>query len=381
MNAIEKILHRGVEEIIVKNHLEKALRSGKKLRVKLGIDPTAPDLHLGHTVVLRKLRQFQDAGHKAVLIIGDFTAQIGDPSARAEARKPLTPKEIKINLKSYLKQAGKVINVQKAEIRYNSEWHKKTDLQRVSELLSDFTVQQIIARDDFSKRLREHRPLWVHEILYPALQAYDSVMVRADVELGGTDQKFNLLAGRSLMEKRNLKPQDVLTVPLIEGLDGVRKMSKSFKNYIGLNENPNEMFAKIMAVPDKLIPKYFELLTDENPPRGTSPYQAKITLSETIVAMYHSKKEATAAKNEFSRVFSKKELPAKIPSLKLQSKKTLLTELLIKSGVPSKSEARRLITQGAVELNGEKKTNPQERLNLSRGDVLKIGKHRFFRIQ
>ena len=271
--TIEKILGRGVEEVIAKGHLEAALRSGKKLRVKFGIDPTAPDLHLGHAVPLRKLRQFQDLGHKAVLIIGDFTAMIGDPSGRVGARPPLTKERVKENMKRYLRQAGKIINVKNAEIHYNSKWLGKK--QTIIELSRAATVQQVLHREDFKKRIAEGGDVTLLEVLYPLLQGYDSVMVKADAEIGGTDQKFNLLMGRQIQRYFGMAEQDILMVPLLEGTDGVRKMSKSYDNYIGLDAVPSEMFGKIMSIPDQLIDKYYVFLTDKER-KIANPYPAKI---------------------------------------------------------------------------------------------------------
>lgn len=377
MDLTEKILNRGVAEIIERNHLEFALHSGKKLRVKFGIDPTAPEIHLGHTVALRKLRQFQDAGHKAVLIIGDFTAQIGDPSGRSETRKPLSEKEIKSNLKNYLKEAGKVINAKKAEVHHNSEWYKKGGLKNFLEITRAVTEQQLREREDFQKRELERSPITTLEILYPLLQGYDSVAVRADVELGGTDQKFNLLMGRRVQRYFKIEEQDVLMTPLIEGTDGVKKMSKSYENYIGISENPKDMFGKLMQTPDVLIEKYFELLTDLDMPRDLSPYESKMLLGETIVGMYHSEKLANNAREDFVKTFSKKEAPEDLPELKI--KKGILTlDLVLVAGKISKSEARRLIAQGAISIDGEKIENPASVINS--GMVLKIGKHKFFHL-
>ncbi len=377
MDLIDKILNRGTAEIIERGHLESALRSGKKLRVKFGIDPTAPDLHLGHTVVLRKLRQFQDAGHKAVLIIGDLTAQIGDPSGRSETRRSLSENEVKENLKNYLKEAGKVIDVRKAEVRYNSEWHKKGGLAALLELAKSASVQQVLEREDFKKRLGEDSTISLLETLYPLLQGYDSVAVKSDVELGGTDQKLNLLMGRKVQRHFGMAEQDVLIFPLIEGTDGVRKMSKSYGNYIALKDEPNDMFAKLMKVPDPLIKKYFELLTDLDAP-SADPYTSKQILAETIVDMYHGKRAAEKAKEEFVNTFSKKEAPSDI--LELKAKKGIsVLELVTLGGAESKSEARRLIEQGAISIDNKKLENPNEAL--SSGEVLKLGKHTFFRIR
>ncbi len=435
MEKLKNLLERGVEEMIVKNDLESALKSKKKLRIKLGIDPTSPDLHLGHSVVLRKLKQFQDLGHKIILIIGDFTAQIGDPSGRSETRKPLAEKEIKQNFKNYLMQASKIIDVKKTEIRYNSEWLKKNGLDKFLEIARGISIQQLLEREDFQKRFyffgkckNGHKiktplpgettyerdksyshggsnklncptcgeniepldqlkgtvllaaPISTLEILYPLLQGYDSVAMKADVEIGGTDQKFNLLMGRRIQRHFGIKEQNVITIPLLEGTDGIKKMSKSYGNYIGINETPKNMFGKIMAVPDKLIRKYFSLLTDIDKPENLNNYEAKILLAETIVSKYHSVELAKKAKEEFIKTFSKKEIPEEIQSLKVKKESLKILDLLICAGITSKSEARRLIEQKAIEINNGIKINPNEKLHLRTGDVLKIGKKRFYKI-
>ncbi|MBI4992474.1 MAG: tyrosine--tRNA ligase [Candidatus Harrisonbacteria bacterium] len=380
------LLTRGVVEVIEKDHLEKSLQSGKKLRVKFGIDPTAPDLHLGHTVPLRKLRQFQDAGHQAVLIIGDFTAGIGDPSGRDKARPPLSEKDIKNNLKTYLNQAKKVLDMKKVEVHYNSKWLRKMDFGELARLFTDFTVQQMIEREDFSARIKNQKPVWMHELTYPALQAYDSVMVNADLEIGGTDQKFNLLAGRNLMEKRGMKPQDVLTLPLLEGTDGVKKMSKSLGNYIALNDGPNDMYGKIMSISDALIVKYAELLTDlplEEMAEKVKkdPRAVKMKLAQIIVAMYHDNKMAQKAEEEFVRVVSHKEAPSELESIKLKVKKLTLVNLLVETKMaPSKSEARRLVEQGGVKLDEEKQNDPNKSIELEREILLQVGKRKYLRV-
>ena len=384
INEKEKIkilLERGVEEIIEKEHLVKMLESGKKLRVKFGIDPTAPNLHLGHTVALRKLRQFQKLGHKVVLIIGDFTGQIGDPSGRTETRKSLSKEEVKKNLKNYLTQAGKIIDIKKAEIRYNNEWFEKNGLKAILDLAKTATISQILKREDFEKRLAAHSDITLLETLYPLLQGYDSVAVKADVEIGGTDQKFNLLMGRRVQKHYEMPEQDIVTLPLIEGTDGARKMSKSYGNYIGIEEKPNEMFGKIMAVPDTLIEKYFTLLTDIDMPKNNNPYKNKLLLAETIVGMYNSLSEAKKAREWFIKTFSKKETPEDIPELRIMNQELGIMDLLIKAGVKSKNEARRLIEQKAVEIDGAVKNDVMEKLKLRGGEVLKIGKKRFWKIQ
>lgn len=385
MPDIHTLLTKGVEEVIEKAHLETALRdaekTGKKLRVKFGIDPTAPELHLGHTVVLRKLRQFQDAGHTAVLIIGDFTAMIGDPTGRAEARKPLTAKEVKQNLKKYLKHAAKVLDIKRAEVKYNSKWLGKK-IATIIELSRAGTFQQVMHRADFKKRIDEGNDVTLLEMMYPLFQGYDSVMVTADVELGGTDQKFNLLTGRRIQRHFNMKEQDVITLPLLEGTDGVRKMSKSFGNYIGLEDAPNEMFGKIMSVPDNLIEKYFTLLTDVKFSGELSPRDAKVLLAKTIIEMYHSEKAADAAAEEFERVFSRGEAPSEMPVVTIgRAQKTLLEILVAAEPQESKSELRRLVEQGAVKINDEVKRNVNEPLYIHGGEVLKVGKRKFFKLQ
>lgn len=361
----------------------KKLNSGKKLRVKFGIDPTKPDIHLGHTVPLLKLREFQELGHKAVLIIGDFTAQIGDPSGQSAERKPLTEKEVKANMKHYLEQAGQVVDLKKAEITYNSKWLKKLNGGSFAKLLSLVSVQQILEREDFKKRLESGKSLRVHEILYPVLQGYDSVMVKADVEIGGTDQKFNLLTGRTLMERFSMAPQDIMTVPLIEGTDGVRKMSKSFGNYIGINDAPDDMFGKIMSIPDTLIKKYFTLLTNAEMPTVENPRDAKLALAREIVKTHYTEAKAEKAKEYFIKTFSKKETPEEI-EVKIISSDTLAnggtTTILVAIGASkSNSEARRLIDQGAVKADGKLVKDPNEKRK--DGDVLKVGKHRFFKLK
>ena len=378
---IEKLLTRAVSEIIVKENLEKLLASGKKLRVKFGIDPTAPDLHLGHTVPLRKLRQFQDAGHQAVLIIGDFTAMIGDPSGRAGAREPITHEQAKSNMNNFLRQAGKILDVDKLEIHYNSEWLGKLNLQDIVNLTSKFTVQQIIQREDFANRLASDKPVGVNEELYPILQAYDSVVVKADVELGGVDQKLNLIAGRHLMERMGLSPQQILLTPLIEGTDGAKKMSKSVGNYIALNDEADEMFGKIMTVPDELMPKYFDCLTDIDMPLEDNPRNVKLFLAKTIVEMYHGAKAGESALKNFVEVFSEKKTPNNIAELGITSKKLGLIDLLLSAGVSSKSEARRLVEQGGVKIDGVVKTDPQEMIEIKNDAILQIGKRKFFKLK
>lgn len=377
--TIEKILGRGVEEVIAKGHLEAALRSGKKLRVKFGIDPTAPDLHLGHTVPLRKLRQFQDLGHKAVLIIGDFTAMIGDPSGREGARPPLSQKQVKENMKKYLSQAGKVINFRNAEIHYNSKWLGKK-LWAIIELSRAATVQQVLHREDFKKRIAEGGDVTLLEVLYPLLQGYDSVMVRADAEIGGTDQKFNLLMARQIQRYFGMAEQDILTVPLLEGTDGVRKMSKSYDNYIGLDAAPSEMFGKIMSIPDQLIDKYYSLLTDEDR-KISEPRDAKFELAQIIVAAYHGTKAAELAQTEFVRIFREHEAPSETPTFILPAAPLSVLDLLVQLKLAtSKSQAKQLVEQGAVEVSGLLCKDWRAKITPKSGMLIKVGKRRFAKI-
>lgn len=388
---IKEILERGVEDVIVKEHLEAALRSGKKLRVKFGIDPTSPDLHLGHAVVLRKLKALQELGHTIVLIIGDFTATIGDPSGKSKTRPPLTAEDVGKNMRDYLDHAGKIIDIKKAEVRYNSEWLEKLGGARMLELLSLVSVNQILERDDFAKRLREQQSIRMHELLYPVIQAYDSVMVQADLECGGTDQMFNILMGRTLMERMGKAPQDVLMVPIIEGTDGKEKMSKSLGNYIGISDVPQDMFGKVMSVPDNLILKYFWLCTDVSQDelddyhkrieKGANPRDIKIELGKKIVALYHSQVAAEEAAAEFEKVFSKKELPEDMPTHALSKNPITLPELLVEAKLStSKSDAKRLVEQGGVEIAGAVEKDWRKEITFKEGEVVQAGKRKFVKI-
>src|SRR3989338_4467629 len=381
---IETVLNRAVEEVIVKDHLAEALGHGKKLRVKLGIDPTAPALHLGHSVVLRKLRQFQDLGHKIVFIIGDFTARIGDPSGRNVTRKPLSEKDIKTNMRGYLGEASKIINIEKTEVRRNSEWLEKGGLKNILSIAQSATVQQVLKRDDFKKRLDEDSEISMIETLYPLLQGYDSVAVKADVELGGTDQKFNLLMGRRVQRHFGLPEQDIMTLALLEGTDGAKKMSKSVGNYIALGDSPSDMFGKIMAVPDALIPKYYTLLTDFDYPPNGEPYETKKALAKIIVTQYYSPIISKKTYDEWVRVFSKREKPQEMSELLISKEKAPqdIVGLFILAMGGSKSNALRQIQAGGVRLNDKVISNVKESMiNLANGDILQIGKRHFFRIK
>ncbi|MBI2033589.1 MAG: tyrosine--tRNA ligase [Candidatus Liptonbacteria bacterium] len=387
-SKIEHVLMRGVEDVIDRKHLEQALAGGKTLRVKLGIDPTASDLHLGHAVVLRKLKEFQELGHKIILIIGDFTARIGDPAHRAEARKPLTESEIKKNMEKYLRQAGKIVNLKKAEVFYNSRWFLKEGMAKMIELSSAASIQQVLHREDFKERINRHQDITLTELLYPLLQGYDSLQVKADLELGGTDQTFNLLMGRRVQRCFGMKEQDILTVSLLEGLDGVKKMSKSLDNFIALDDEGAQMFGKIMSLPDKLISKYFLLTTDleeteiKTLEKSLSPRDLKARLGFEIVKIYHGEKAAEKAKGDFDSIFVKKEIPEDIPDIKVNNGRISSLDLVVLSGVvASKSEARRLIEQGGLEVQGRVFRNSQEVMNLKGGEAVKIGKRHFFRIR
>lgn len=378
--------------MIVREHLEAALKSGKQLRVKFGIDPTAPDIHLGHSVPLRKLKAFQDLGHQIILLIGDFTAKIGDPSGRNEARKPLTEKDVKKNMDGYLEQAGKIIDIKKTETVYNSSWFAKESVLELIELSSAGSIQQVMHRADFRKRLDEGSDITLLETLYPLFQGYDSVKIKADVEIGGTDQLFNILMGRRVQRHYRMPEQDVLTAQLLEGTDGAKKMSKSVGNYIGLTEDPNIMLAKIMSIPDKLILRYFELCTniseneinefEKNLKAGANPRDIKIELGKQIVSLYHSKKAAEEAAEEFDKIFSKKEMPTDILERTVKKEQMPLVDILVETGLAkSKSEARRLISQGGVKADQKTITDIEAVLQIPTwGVILQCGKRHFVKI-
>src|SRR3989344_4516903 len=388
---IKEILERGVEDVIVKEHLEKALKSGRQLRVKFGIDPTAPDIHLGHAVPLRKLRAFQELGHRIILLIGDFTAKIGDPSGRGEARKPLGEEDVKKNMGGYLEQAGKIIDLKEAEIVYNSSWFAKEGLRELIELSSAGSIQQVLRRADFSKRLNEGNDITLLEMLYPLFQGYDSLKVKADMEIGGTDQLFNLLMGRRVQRHYKMPEQDILTTQLLEGTDGVKKMSKSVGNYVGVNDEPVDMFSKVMTIKDGLILKYFWLCTDVSQDEldnyekqlneGANPRDIKMKLGKKIVALYHSKEEAERAAAEFEKVFSKKELPENIAEHKISASPISLADFLVESDIAkSKGEAKRLVEQGGVEIAGVVEKDWGKLIEFKGGEVVQAGKRKFIKI-
>ena len=393
-----KTIASGVSDIAPREALEEKLRSGRQLTVKLGVDPTAPDLHLGHAVPLRKLRQFQDLGHTVVLIIGDFTALIGDPSGRSTTRPALTPEQVEVNASTYIDQAFKILDPDKTVMRHNSEWLGPLGFADILKLTSQFTVARIMERDDFQKRYREGIGISLHELLYPMAQAYDSVAITADVELGGTDQLFNLLAGRELMEKLGMEPQVCLTLPLLEGTDGVQKMSKSYGNYIGLTDPAEEMFGKVMSIPDELMVKYYRLCTSLSVEEVDAieaaldggelhPNTAKRRLGREIVALYHDAASAVAAEAAFDAVFKRHEIPDDVVevSVERQGDMAHLPAIMKQAGLaPTTSEARRLITAGAVKIDGEPVVLDQGVFDVSwsalEGRVLQAGKRRYARI-
>lgn len=393
-----KTIASGVADIVPVEALEQKLRSARPLTIKLGVDPTAPDLHLGHAVPLRKLRQFQDLGHTVVLIIGDFTALIGDPSGRSATRPALTPEQVELNATTYIEQAFKILDPDKTVMRRNSEWLGPLGFADILKLASQFTVARIMERDDFQKRYREGVGISLHELLYPMAQAYDSVAITADVELGGTDQLFNLLAGRELMEKLGIEPQVCLTLPLLEGTDGVQKMSKSYGNYIGLTEAADEMFGKVMSIPDELMVKYYrlcaalpveELEAIESALAGGElhPNTAKRRLGREIVALYHGADAAAGAEAAFDAVFKRHEIPDDVPEVRIERQGDVvhLPAVMKQAGLaPTTSEARRLIAAGAVKVDGEPVGLEQGAFDLPweslQGRVLQAGKRRYARI-
>jgi tyrosyl-tRNA synthetase len=385
-------IRRGAAEIIVdaelRTKLERSRQTAAPLKVKLGLDPTAPDLHLGHTVVLQKLRDFQDLGHQIIIIIGDFTGMIGDPTGRSETRRPLTWDEIRSNAETYKAQLGKVLDMSRAQVRFNSEWLGPLTFEHVIRETAHLTVARILQREDFATRHAAGRPISLHEFLYPLAQGYDSVALGADVELGGTDQTFNLLVGRDLQRAHGQEPQVALTVPILEGLDGVQKMSKSLGNYVGITEPPADMYGKLMSVSDALMFRYFELVTrvPEHEIAGLRrlhPMEAKKRLARTVTAMYHGEAAAAAAEVAFARVVQAREVPDNIELIRLatpSSSEPAWKVVVLAGMAPSNSEARRLIQQGGVEVDGSRVTDPNQKIDVSgEGRLLQVGKRKFKR--
>lgn len=382
-----------IREADLQTKLERSAKTGKPLRVKLGADPTSPDIHLGHTVVVHKLKAFQDLGHTAIYLIGDFTAMIGDPTGRNTARPPLSREEVEANAATYKEQVFKILDSEKTEIRYNSEWMGKFTAADFVRLASRTTVKQILERDDFEKRMREEKPISLHELLYPLVQGYDSVALECDVELGGTDQKFNLLSGRNLQREYGQEPQVIMTTPLLEGLDGVNKMSKSLGNYIGITDAPDEMFGKVMSISDELMWKYYELLTGLTPAEITAlktkcdageinPRNSKVDLAKSIIKDFHSQTDAKAAEEDFNRRFVKKEIPDEIEEKQMAAGSYKLVDLLTETGMAaSKGEAKRLIEQGGVKLDGEKALDTGADISLNAELLIQVGKRKFLKIK
>ncbi|BAL81470.1 tyrosyl-tRNA synthetase [Caldisericum exile AZM16c01] len=393
MDAFEKIKRKTVE-IINEEELKERLASGKKLRVKLGADPTAPDLHLGHYVVLRKLKDFQELGHQVVFIIGDFTGLVGDPSGRSKTRPPLSKEQIQENAKTYFEQVFKVLDKDKTEVRFNSEWLSKITFEDWFRLCANFTLARILERDDFQKRFSQDIPIFFHELFYPIMQAYDSYAIDADVELGGTDQKFNLIMGRHLLEAKGKQPQIAIIMPILRGLDGVQKMSKSLGNYVGITEDPKTMFGKIMSIPDELISEYYFLILDVDEDKAkeieesikeghVNPRDLKLELAKGIVKIFHGADEAEKAYDNFIKVFSKRELPDEMPELHIEEfvedGVVDIVNLLVSLNIlPTKSEVKRLIEQGGLKLNEEKVSSFKVKVNS--GDILRVGKKQFYKL-
>ncbi len=388
---MKELLTRGVEQIIGQEELEKALIGTKELRIKFGVDPTRPDIHIGHAVVLRQLRQFQDLGHTVIFLIGDYTTKIGDPSGKSKTRPVLDDTEIAANAKTYLDQVGQILDIKKAEIRYNSEWLSKLSFADLLKLGSNFSVAQLIERDDFKNRLESGIELSLHELLYPVMQAYDSVALQADVEFGGNDQLFNLMAGRALQKKLGQNPQIVFVSELLVGTDGSKKMSKSLDNYIALTDEPLEMYGKVMSIPDNLIGPYYKLCTEiaeeqiealvKTLAAGANPRDSKASLAREIVRMYHGEDSALNAEAAWNNQFRDGAMPKEIDEFKISNTHMPLIDVLIKSEMAtSKSEARRLIEQGGVKLDGTVQLLESKPV-FADGDILQVGKRRYLKLR
>ncbi|MBT1248537.1 MULTISPECIES: tyrosine--tRNA ligase [unclassified Thermosipho (in: thermotogales)] len=390
-NQIE-ILKRNVVDLISEEELVERLKENRPLRIKLGVDPSRPDLHLGHAVVLKKLKEFQDLGHHVILIIGDFTAMIGDPTGRNTTRPMLSAEEVRKNAETYASQAFKILDKDKTEVRFNNEWLGKMNFADVVKLAGKYTVARMLERDDFSKRLSEGQPISIAEFLYPLAQAYDSVAIEADVEIGGTDQLFNFLVGRKIQEEFGLKPQIVMTMPIIEGTDGKLKMSKSYDNYIAFTDEPNNMYGKVMSIPDELIIKYMRLVTDipENEideyeklmkAAKINPRDVKMRLAREIVAFFYDENIAKEAEENFVKVFRKKELPDEMPEVEIKRGEYNIVDLMVLvEATSSRSEAKRIVNQGGVKFDGNKVKSFKDFVTIEKEHVLKVGKRKFFRL-
>jgi tyrosyl-tRNA synthetase len=388
-----KIITKGAAEVINTEDLERKLEEAKEknrpLIVKLGLDPSAPDIHLGHAVVLRKMKQIQDLGHKVVIIIGDFTGMIGDPTGKSKTRKQLTSEEVLENAKTYERQIFKILDREKTELRFNSEWLSKLNFKEVIELAGKYTVARMLEREDFKNRFNNQLSIGIHEFFYPLMQGFDSVEINADIELGGTDQRFNVLMGRTLQKDYGKEAQVALFMPLLEGIDGVEKMSKSLGNYIGINEGARDIYVKTMQVPDNLIIKYFELTTDIHPDEvdkvrqdlnaGVNPRDIKMRLAREVTRLYHGETESEQAEIFFKSLFQKNEIPDDIPVHQITPGETLLEIIVSEKLVPSKSEAKRLFAQGGIKLNGERVIDAA-RSDFDNNDVIHVGKRKFIRL-
>jgi tyrosyl-tRNA synthetase len=387
---VEEVLTKGVDQILPSKERLKSLMQKRKIRLYLGIDPTSPKLHLGHAIPLRKLKEFQNLGHEVILLFGAFTAQIGDPSGRDEKRKPLTPAQIKKNMSTYQKQASKILDFSKVKIRYNTDWLSKLNFGDLIKLASHFTISRLLERDMFQERIKKGEEVWLNELLYPLMQGYDSVAMDVDLEIGATDQTFNMLVGRKLQRIYNKKEKFVLTTPMLVGLNG-RKMSKTYGNTVNIDDPSNEMYGKLMSLKDELIIDYFKLCTDlplteiseiekKLERKEINPKEAKTRLAKEIVRIYYGEEAAQKAEQEFERVFREKKLPTTIPQVQIKEKSLNILELLVKTKlISSKSEAKRLILQKAVKINGVLKENWQEIIEIKKGIVIQVGKRRFIK--
>jgi len=396
VNEQMDLIRRGTVEILPEDELvkklEQSIKENKPLVIKQGFDPTAPDIHLGHTVGIRKLRHFQELGHQVVVIIGDYTAMVGDPSEKNSTRPRLSHEQVMEHAKTYQEQFFKILDKERTQVRFNGEWFSKMNFAEIMNLASKFTVARMLERDDFAKRYAAQQPISIHEFFYPLMQGYDSVEIKADVELGATEQKFNLVIGRSIQKEFGQQPQVILTLPVLEGLDGKQRMSKSLGNYIGIDEAPEEMYGKTLSIPDELILRYFELITDVTSAElkqiagqlqdtATNPRDLKRYLARTIVRMYHGQQAAQKAEEHFDRVFVKKDIPDEIPELKIPQPAMRIDELVVFAQMAkSKGEARRLIQGGGVTVDGEKISDPFQEITVKGGEVLKVGKRRFTKL-
>jgi len=381
------VLAHGAVEVISVPELASKLALDRPLRIKLGMDPTAPDLHLGHSLTLKKLRDFQRAGHTVVFLVGDFTAMIGDPTGRSETRKPVSREQIRQNAETYRAQAFKILDPERTEVRFNSEWMSEMGVRRLIEIASGLSVARLLERDDFEQRLRKEEPLFLHELLYPLIQGFDSVALQADIEIGGTDQKFNMLVGRELQRQRGQAPQVVMTMQLLEGLDGVRKMSKSYRNYVGITDVPEDMYGKLMSIPDSLMPRYYELLTETAPGQIAAiksgeihPMEAKKRLAAAIVTEYHDEAAAERAREYFEAKHQRREVPRDIQTYRIAEELWICELMKQLKFAPSTSEARRLVSQGAVRVDGKTISDVNFRFIPGEHEVLEVGKRRVARI-